>query len=165
MTTFSDMITLKKLVEICSVLNEFKVKYVIIGGWAIFFHGYERTTRDIDVIIDSSPENIKEIKSALSEVLPEASRELSPQDLNEYIVVRMAGKNLIIDLIKSVGEMDYKKLKESILWKNIEGVKIPVAGLDALIELKKGVRNVDKRDYLFLIGKKQYLQNKKRKSE
>jgi hypothetical protein len=44
----------------------------------------------------------------------------------------------------------------------INGVKIPVAGLDTMMELKRGIRDADKRDYAFLKGKKEYLNRQKK---
>ena len=56
------MITLEKLAQICSILNKYEIKYVLIGGCAVILHGLERTTMDIDVIIENSSENINKLK-------------------------------------------------------------------------------------------------------
>ena len=43
--------------EFLQLLNERKVKYLLIGGYAVGYFGYPRTTADIDIWIDSTPEN------------------------------------------------------------------------------------------------------------
>lgn len=58
----------KELVRLCAALNRAKVKYVVVGGCAVILHGYYRTTHDIDLIIDPSPESIRKMKEALYEV-------------------------------------------------------------------------------------------------
>jgi putative cell wall-binding protein len=57
--------TLDDLVLLCRHLNETGVKYVVIGGFAIILSGYIRTTGDIDLLVDSSSENVERIKKAL----------------------------------------------------------------------------------------------------
>lgn len=151
------MITLEQLTTICSALNKGRVKYVVIGGWAIYAHGYERTTRDIDLLIDPSDKNIKNLKEALRDALPEACAELKPDDLEKNVVVRMVGADAIVDIMKSVGDIDYAKACADLNYEEIDGVRIPFAGLNTMLELKGGIRETDKRDYLFLLGKKSYL--------
>lgn len=152
------MITLAKLTEVCRLLNKEGVKYIIIGGCAIFIHGYERTTQDIDLLIDPSDENIEGLKKALNQILPEACLELKGDDVRENLVVRMAGEGLTIDLIQRVFDIDYEKIKGDVIIEEIYGIKIPYASLESMLKLKEGLRDVDKKDYLFLLGKKQYLE-------
>jgi len=154
------MISLKQLLDVCERLNENGVKYAVIGGWAIYIHGYERATRDIDLLVDDSADNILKLKKALSGLLPEACEELDPDDINQNVVVRMAGENLVVDLIRSVGDIDYASVKNHIQNELINDVKIPVADLQTMVELKRGVRDIDKRDYLFLKGKLDYMKKK-----
>ena len=48
--------------KLCEALNREGVKYVVIGGFAVFLHGFPRFTEDIDLFIDPSPENISKLK-------------------------------------------------------------------------------------------------------
>lgn len=155
------MLTLSTLKEVCRRLNEKNVRYTLVGGFAIFLHGFERATKDIDFLIDPSTENIQKIKEALRDLLPEACEELQPDDVLQNVVVRMVGENLIIDLMKKIGENDFFKAKT--VSQKLEEVVIPVADLDTMIELKQGVRERDKKDFLFLTGKKDFLQKQKPK--
>ena len=47
--------------EFLSLLNEHKVDYILVGGWAVGFHGYPRFTADIDIFISISRSNISNI--------------------------------------------------------------------------------------------------------
>lgn len=150
----------KELVRLCSALNHANVRYVVVGGCAVILHGYYRTTHDIDLIIDSSPESIQKIKQTLYELF--GSKEvfkIRDDDVMQYAVVRFApeSEEIVIDLIGKIGEISFETAIKDIEEVEIEGVKIPVSGLLTLIETKKGVRPKDKEDLLFLLGKKEYL--------
>jgi len=148
---------LKELTDICKRLNKANVDYVLVGGFAILIHGFERTTQDVDLIVDAKKENVQRIKDALHDLLPEACDELTFDDVEYGVVVRMVGEDMVIDLIKKIGDIDYAEVSKGVMIEEIEGVKIPVANLDMMLELKKGLREQDKRDYLFLQGKKRFL--------
>jgi hypothetical protein len=51
-----------------SILRSRGVPHVIIGGHAVIFHGYSRSTEDLDVVWLRSPESEQAIAAALGEV-------------------------------------------------------------------------------------------------
>jgi hypothetical protein len=59
----------QNLKELLFALNRHSVKYVIIGGYAVFVHAQPRMTKDLDVFIESSPTNalpsIKHLRSSV----------------------------------------------------------------------------------------------------
>ncbi|MBC8526026.1 MAG: nucleotidyl transferase AbiEii/AbiGii toxin family protein [Candidatus Cloacimonetes bacterium] len=57
--------TIEDLLELCQYLNREQVKYVLIGGFAMIYHGLPRATEDIDLLVDSSHENVKRIQKKL----------------------------------------------------------------------------------------------------
>jgi hypothetical protein len=62
--------TLEDLVRLCRSLKETAARYILIGGFAVIAHGAGRTTKDIDFLVDSSPENVARLKTALR-ILPD----------------------------------------------------------------------------------------------
>jgi hypothetical protein len=56
---------IEDLVRICRALNDANARYILIGGFAVIVHGGARTTKDIDLRVDASPENIVRVKQAL----------------------------------------------------------------------------------------------------
>jgi hypothetical protein len=44
--------------ELLRLLEEHHVEYMIVGGYAVAFHGYPRFTKDIDIFFDASPANV-----------------------------------------------------------------------------------------------------------
>ncbi len=90
----------RDLVVICRRLNELGARYVVIGGFAVIYGFYPRSTADIDLLIDASLENEALVYQAL-EVLPDrAVRELKPGEVSEYTVVRVADE-VVVDLMKA----------------------------------------------------------------
>ena len=51
--------------ELLQLLEEQKVEYLIVGGYAVAFHGYPRFTKDIDIFYNPSLENIQNLQNAL----------------------------------------------------------------------------------------------------
>ncbi len=41
--------------EFIKLLNENKVKYLVVGGYAVAFHGHPRYTKDLDIWIERRP--------------------------------------------------------------------------------------------------------------
>jgi hypothetical protein len=50
--------------ELLKLLEEHKIEYLIVGGYAVAFHGYPRFTKDIDIYYNVSPTNIKKLQKA-----------------------------------------------------------------------------------------------------
>jgi len=141
-------LTTQDLVILCKKLNDCAAKYVVIGGFAVNYYGFSRVTGDIDLLVDTSKENISKIKKAL-EYLPEkAAKQISPGDVEKYKVVRVSDE-IMIDLMAKAGEVTYKK--ENIQYFNYEGVTIPIVTLSTLIKTKQySVRPKDKEDLKYL---------------
>ena len=57
----------KDLREFVELLNSRKIKYVLVGGHAVAYHGFPRFTGDVDFFIDTSPENAALVAAAVSD--------------------------------------------------------------------------------------------------
>lgn len=57
----------KDFEEFLIFLNKYKVKYCIIGGFAVAYHGRPRYTEDIDILVYPTKENSKRVKLAMKE--------------------------------------------------------------------------------------------------
>src|SRR4030042_6188342 len=53
--------------ELLRLLEENNVEYLIVGGYAVAFHGYPRFTKDIDIFFDLSPANVDRLCHVLVE--------------------------------------------------------------------------------------------------
>ncbi len=150
--------TIEDLKNICSRFNSAGVKYILVGGLAINYYGLPRATQDIDFLVDPSSDNINRIKEALLFLPDKASEELNSDDVNQYIIVRIADE-IIIDLIGKIGDLDYSSAGIEDAF--IDDIQINIADLDTLIKTKQGFREKDKSDLQFLL----MLKNENSKEE
>ncbi len=67
--------------EFIQSLNDNQVRYLIIGGYAVAFHGYPRYTKDIDIWIEMSQDNAERMLAALAQ-FGFGSLELKVEDFN-----------------------------------------------------------------------------------
>lgn len=141
--------TLDDLLFLCARLNASGAKYVVIGGWAVIQHGFERTTSDIDLLVDASPENFEKIKSAMLGLPDGAIREVLPHDIENFIVVRV-GDEFVVDLMKRSCGIEYAEASQHIEFITIRDVTIPFANPQLLWRTKQTHREKDSLDRMFL---------------
>lgn len=53
---------------IAQALNEAGVRYIVVGGLAVIAHGYGRSTYDVDLVVQLTPENIARAFDALENI-------------------------------------------------------------------------------------------------
>mgnify|MGYP001583415572 CR=1 FL=1 len=53
--------------ELLALFNAHKVNYLIVGGYALAFHGAPRTTGDIDILVKPNRGNAKRVVAALND--------------------------------------------------------------------------------------------------
>ena len=52
--------------EFIELLNSHRVEYIVVGGYALAFHGHPRYTGDIDILVRASPENAGRLEQVIS---------------------------------------------------------------------------------------------------
>jgi hypothetical protein len=137
-----------------SLLNKNKVKYSIIGAFAVGFYGKPRYTKDMDILVEPSPKNAKRIVNALKE-FGFGSLDLSEKDFTKKgSIIQLGYEPVRIDILTSIEGCD-----SSQVWKNrTTGIygkeKVFFIGLNELISNKKATgRKQDKAD-LDILGRK-----------
>ncbi len=140
---------LEDLVSLCKTLNAEEVRYILIGGFAVILHGFVRATKDVDLLIDESPENIGRLKRAMAALPDNAIAMVADDDVERYEVVRVADE-IVVDLMRSACGVGYREAAGQVDVMTIEGVPIPVADKELLIKTKQTVRPSDEADVQFL---------------
>ena len=92
--------------RICRALNDAGARYILIGGFAVIAHGGARTTKDIDLLVDASPDNIARVKEALRILEDRAVDEVADTDVARYAVVRVADE-IVVDLMARACGIEY----------------------------------------------------------
>jgi hypothetical protein len=141
--------TLDDVCRLCRALDEAGARYVLIGGFAVILHGGERTTKDIDLLVDPAPENVERLKQALSVLKDDAARDIKPGDLQEYSVVRVADE-ILVDLLGKACGVTWAEAKASAVRMDLEGTTVIVADVPTLIRTKRTLRPSDAADRAWL---------------
>ncbi len=143
---------LDQVLKIINSLNQHNVNYVIIGGYAIILHGYLRATEDLDIMIEFTEKNVKNLQTALKSIYNDDDiDDINLSELGSYPVIRYGTPdNFYIDIISGLGtKFSYSDIE--IVRKNIDSISIPFASISSLYEMKKDTyREKDKLDMLFL---------------
>ena len=138
------------LIALCRELNHRGAKYVVVGGLAIIAAGLPRMTTDVDLMVAVDAENEAKVYAALATLPDNAVRDLQPGELSQYAVVRV-GDEILVDLMRSAGGIDYAEAEKHIIRRELGGVPIPFASPQLLWRMKAVThREKDALDLLFL---------------
>ena len=140
---------LEDLASLCRALNAEGARYVLIGGFAVILHGGARTTKDIDLLVDPSPENVTRLKQALAVLEDDAAREIEPTDLARYTVVRVADEVMVALLAAACG-VTWAEARTGAQVMDLDGDQVLVADPRTLIRTKQTVRPSDAADCAWL---------------
>jgi len=123
--------------EFIALLNAAGVKYVIVGAYAVAFHGMPRFTRDFDVFVESSVENGQKLIKVLQD-FGFASLGLNPDDFNKPDqIVQLGVAPVRIDLITSIEGVPFEHAYRNPQYVEVEGLRIPFLELELLIQNKR----------------------------
>ena len=132
-----------------AMLDE-QVEFLLIGGYAVIYHGYIRATGDMDVWLKPDNENKAKALKALSKVgiHPDDIKEVDRlYDFTDIVVFHFGNEPERIDFLTRVQGVDFPKAYDRKELLKIKGREIPVLHLDDLIVSKiLADRSQDKTD-------------------
>ena len=124
--------------EFLRLLSEKNVKYLIVGGYAVGYHGYPRSTGDMDVWVDSTEENADRLVQALKAFGFDVPKLDSDLFVDPDRVVRMGHPPLRIEILTSVTGVSFEECYSSRVEEELEdGTPIHFIGLEKLKENKR----------------------------
>lgn len=115
--------------ELLSAFNENRVKYLIVGGYAVAIHAQPRATKDLDIFIEPSAENAKAVFAALTK-FGAPLRDLRPENLTDpNIFFRMGTPPQMVEILPRITGVEFDQAWEH----RIEAVIDERTGLKAFI--------------------------------
>ena len=123
--------------DLLKLFNKNKVKYCIIGAYAVAFYGRPRYTKDMDILIEPEVKNAEKIVNALNE-FGFKNRGLQAKDFTKKSrIIQLGYEPIRVDIITSILRVNFEDI-----WKNKEkGVygsqKVFFIALKDLIKIKK----------------------------
>ena len=122
------------------LLEEFarsRVEAVLVGGYAVAFHGRPRTTKDIDLVLGPSAENLDRAADALARFGAPANVVASVRAMAPTEVVYLGQPPLRIDFLRTIDGVPTSRLFANAVLATIDGVAFRVISLDDLIDNKR----------------------------
>ena len=140
--------------EFFALFNAHKVEYVIVGGYALAFHGAPRYTGDIDVLVRAEETNAQRILAALSD-FGFSELDLTGADFSDPDRVLQLGVPPVrIDILTSLTGITWQEASTDTLDLDYGGVPVQVVGREALLTNKRATgRAKDLADIEALEGK------------
>lgn len=127
----------KDFEEFVLLLNDHNVDYMVVGGYALAFHGKPRHTGDLDIWIDVSEQNAQKLVIVLNK-FGMASLGLKTDDFLKIGGITQIGyPPLRIDILNEIDGVTFKEAFRNKLIIDIEGLQVSYIGLDDLITNKK----------------------------
>jgi hypothetical protein len=125
--------------EMLSALSDAGARFLVVGAHALAAHGVARATGDLDIWIESTPDNARRVWSALvSFGAPLES--ITPADLElPELVYQIGLAPMRIDLLTSATGLDFATAWQRRGTVTVFGQSVPLIGRDDLIRNKRAV--------------------------
>ena len=139
--------------EFVALLNSWKVEYLVVGGYAVAFHGHPRFTGDIDFLVRATPDNAQRLLDVLRE-FGFGSLNLTLEDLTtEGRVVQLGRPPNRIDLLTRISGVTFEEAWAGRISGNLGAHRVDFLGWDALIQNKTVTgRDKDRADVTKLLS-------------
>jgi hypothetical protein len=114
------------------LLNSKKVEYLLVGGYAVSYHGHPRATADMDVWVDISPKNAAKIVSALRDFGFAVEELASELFLESDKIVRLGEPPLRIEILTTLSGVEFAPCFARRERPVLSGLKVNVISLQDL---------------------------------
>ena len=131
------MNTIPDFEDMLSLLNEHQVRYLIIGGLAFIFHAKPRYTKDMDLWVEGSRDNIVRANRALAEFGSPTQLDLS----NPTQVLQIGVAPNRIGILVNIESLPFAEAWEAHIQSAYGNTNAHWIGIDALLHIKNAIPN------------------------
>ena len=142
-------ILLPEFKSLLFLLNKHKVNYMLIGGYAVIYYGYERNTTDMDIWLQPENENKDKLINALREfgIGNKSISSISELNFNDIQFFFFGERPRRIDFLTKINGITFKEAFPKVNYLPISNEKVPVIHYHHLILSKiANERTKDKMD-------------------
>lgn len=115
--------------EFLNLLNSHQVEYLLIGGYAVGYHGYPRATADMDLWVAIHEQNAERLVTVLKKFgfnVPELSANLF---MRANQIVRMGVPPMRIELLTTISGVSFEECYRERIIDEIDGVEVSIINL------------------------------------
>ncbi len=123
--------------EMLQALSDEKVRFILVGAYALAAHGFVRATTDIDIWVMPSPQNSDAVLRALRH-FGAPLHNLTREDLQkEGTVFQIGVAPRRIDIITAASGLQFQEAYQNSISVNLEGIEVRIPSIEDLIRNKK----------------------------
>ena len=138
--------------ELVSILNRHKVEYLIVGAYAVGYHGYIRATVDMDILVSPAPANAIRVAAALKDF---AAIAVDPGQIVEKTLIELGREPNSVHIITTITGVPWEAAWSSRVKGKIGDQPAPFLSKECLIKNKRAMgRKKDSLDLNALGPKK-----------
>lgn len=118
--------------EFLGLLNSHEVEYILVGGYAVAYHGYPRSTADMDVWVAVHDQNAEKLVAVLRDFgfnVPELTPALF---LSRDRIIRMGVPPLRIEILTGVSGVEFEDCFDGRVIDEMDGIPVSIISLDHL---------------------------------
>jgi hypothetical protein len=138
----------KDFKEFLQLLNSKEVEYLVVGGYAVGYHGYPRATGDLDIWISMNDKNALKMVNALKEFgfdIPELKIGMF---LEKEKIIRMGVPPMRLEIITTIDGVGFEECFQNRVIADFESFKVNIISKsDLLINKRASGRPKDLVDY------------------
>jgi predicted nucleotidyltransferase len=139
--------------DFLKLLNSEGVEYLVVGGYAVSFHGYPRPTGDLDIWIAIAIENAKKVRTVLEHFGFAQDRRAPEEFLTPNQIFRMGVPPVRIEVLTGATGVDFATCYPRRVEAELDGVVVKFLSRDDLIANKRAAgRHKDLNDVERLTG-------------
>ena len=120
-------------------LNKNNVEYLLVGGFAVIYHGYNRTTGDIDVWVNPTKDNFLKFKMAFTDFGLNLFDMTEEKFLNtkDYDVFTFGVPPVCIEILTKVKGVEFNQCFEVASFQKFDEIDVRIIDLRSLLVAKK----------------------------
>ncbi len=135
--------------ELLKSLIKHRVNFLLIGGYAVIYYGYKRTTGDMDLWFEPSNENKLKIIDVLKEFDfdKDGIKHISQLDFTKHLAFHFWEEPERVDCLTKISNVDFEDAFKQKMIADIEGIPVPIIQYKHLIMSKMTTNRLkDKAD-------------------
>ena len=118
--------------EFLRLLNSHQVEYLLVGGYAVSYHGYPRTTADMDIWVAIQKENAEKLVAVLREFGFDAPQLAADLFLRQNQIIRMGNPPMRIELLTTISGVRFEECYSERTVDVIDDVEVQIINLEHL---------------------------------
>ena len=137
--------------DFLKLLNSHKAEYLLIGGFAVGYHGYPRATGDMDIWIAVSHENAGKMVNVLKEFGFDIPGLIADMFLKKRQVIRMGMPPIRIEVLTDISGVSFDECYDKRVTDFIDDIRVNIISSEHLKINKKAsgrVKDLNDLDYL-----------------